>query len=213
VHRLLKEKDTLAPEEGTNWSTSEALESSGLQESGTYRKALWRRIQNAVVPILSELIAYMDRDGNLELLETGIPWLTELWIKIFNDEELTQLNYESFFVTDDDRQVRSHVPVTSSGRDAHFFQCRFPFSWLLKEKIDSMWTQAKGVAGQIAFSFLYDYYCSAMVAFVHFMSSALFSNICRRFVSVQCHSFVFSFISYLCSVSGSEILTTIMIKK
>ncbi|XP_031561517.1 E3 ubiquitin-protein ligase RNF213-like [Actinia tenebrosa] len=146
VHHLLKEKDASAPKEGANWSTSESLESSELQVCGTYRKALWRRIQNAVVPILSEMIAYMDRDGNLELLQTDVPWIKDLWLKIFADDKLAQLNYDSFLTNDDERRLKNHVPVTSSGRDSHWFQCRLPFSWLLKENIESIWLQAKSVS-------------------------------------------------------------------
>ncbi|KAK3715936.1 hypothetical protein QZH41_016501 [Actinostola sp. cb2023] len=146
VHELLKERDdNWTKESGTKWSTSEALELSDLQESGTYRKALWRKIQNAIVPILSELIAFIDKDGNLELLQRTNPaWLTDLWLQIFQDNQLTQLHYESFMTGD--VVIRSHVPVTSSGRDSHMFHCRLPFSWLLKEKVDSMWTNAKSVA-------------------------------------------------------------------
>ena len=148
VHELLKERDDRTTASGTKWSTSEALELSDLQESGTYRKALWRKIQNAIVPILSELIAFIDKDGNLELLQRTNPaWLTDLWLQIFQDNQLTQLHYESFMT--DDVVIRSHVPVTSSGRDSHMFHCRLPFSWLLKEKVDSMWTNAKSVAGKI----------------------------------------------------------------
>ena len=45
--------------------------------------------------------------------------------------------------------VRSKVPVLKSGYRGHVFQCRFPFSWILKERIDELYREAKSIAGEI----------------------------------------------------------------
>jgi len=148
VHELLVEKDDRSPDKNSKWSTSEAMEHTNLQETGTYRKALWRKIQNAIVPILSEIIAFIDRDENLELLHSGNLWLRKLWLQHFQDNKLTELHFESFLT--EEGVIRSQVPVTSSGRDSHVFQCLLPFSWLIKEKVDCMRVHAKGLAGMLA---------------------------------------------------------------
>ncbi|KXJ15388.1 E3 ubiquitin-protein ligase RNF213 [Exaiptasia diaphana] len=145
VQELLRKSDERRLEQGKKWSTKEAMEHSDLQETGTYRRALWRKIQNAIVPILSELITYIDTNGNLELLQENKPWLTELWLRLLQNNKITVIQYSSF-LTEENEMIRSKVPVKSSGRDGHFFKCCLPFSWLIKEKVDVMWENAKGVS-------------------------------------------------------------------
>lgn len=46
------------------WLHSEALSGTGVQEWGTFRKALLQRMYSVVVPIFAEIIAFADRaDG------------------------------------------------------------------------------------------------------------------------------------------------------
>ena len=146
LHQLLEQKDQRAPNEGNEWLETEAL-SSVVQETGTFKKALWRRFQSVVALVLAEVIAYVDRDGNLELAACNDSWVVNLWLKILQDSSVTNLNYNDFheggaFV------VRSKVPVLKSGYHSHSFQCRLPFSWLFKERIDELYQDARSVAGE-----------------------------------------------------------------
>ena len=119
-----------------------------MQESGTFRKALWRRLYANTVPILSEIVAYTDRDGNLELANDRSEWVSELWLAMFKDESFTELHYDSFISTfDESGAIRRKAPILKSGCNSHVFQCHFPFSWLVKEKVDSVCREAKSIAG------------------------------------------------------------------
>lgn len=146
--QLLQQKDQRTRNEGNEWLESEAL-SATVQETGTFRKALWRRFQSVVAPILSEVIAYVDRDGNLELAASDDSWVVSLWLKIFQDSFLTDLHYTDFILQEDASVVRSKVPVLKSGYRSHSFQCSFPFSWILKERMDELHRDARSVAGEI----------------------------------------------------------------
>ena len=148
--QLLQQKDQRAKNEGNEWLETEAL-SGSMQETGTFKKALWRRFLSVVAPILAEVIAYVDRDGNLELAASKDYWVADLWLKIFQDTSLTYLDYTTDFIFQegDALVVRSKVPVLSSGYRSHSFQSNFPFSWLLKERMDELHRDARSVAGEI----------------------------------------------------------------
>ncbi|XP_022806306.1 E3 ubiquitin-protein ligase RNF213-like [Stylophora pistillata] len=146
LHVLLVERDQRAPKEGKEWLEDEA-KSCTVKETGTFKKALWRRFQSVVAPILAEVIAYIDRDGNLELAASEDPWVSRLWLNIFEDASFSDLSYGMFMSREEDvEKVRSKVPVVKSGYRSHAFQCRFPFSWLLKEQIDEMFQEARSIA-------------------------------------------------------------------
>ena len=97
VYQLLQERDLRAPNEGNEWLETEAL-SATTKETGTFKKALWRRFQSVVAPFLAELIAYVDRDGNLELAASEDDWIVNLWLKVLRNSSFTELEYDDFFV-------------------------------------------------------------------------------------------------------------------
>ena len=148
VHQLLQEKDRRAPNEGKEWLATEAL-CATTKETGTFKKALWRRFQSVVAPFLAELIAYVDRDGNLELAASEDDWIESLWLKVLRDGSFTELEYDDFLVQKGDASVlRKKVPVHKSGYRSHSFQCKLPFSWLLKERMDELHRDARNIAGK-----------------------------------------------------------------
>lgn len=148
LYKLLQVKDQRACSEGKEWLRQEAM-SCNVKETGAFKKALWRRFQSVVAPILAEAIAYVDRDGNLELAASEDRWVSNLWLNVFQDDSFTHLNYEMFMSREEDVDVvRSKVPVSKSGYRSHTFQCRFPFSWLLKERIDEFYREARNIAGE-----------------------------------------------------------------
>lgn len=55
-----------------------------------YRQTLWKRVQNAVIPLLAHMVSVIDRDSNLELLvkPDAEDCVKALWMFIFNDLKL-----------------------------------------------------------------------------------------------------------------------------
>lgn len=146
IHSLLQEKDGRAGSKASDWLRSEALSGTGIQENGTFRKALWQRVYSSVIPILSEVIAFVDRDSNLELVMDEGNWLSHLWLALFQSPSMVELHYESFLSLESGI-IRERVPVTTSARGSQMFGLQFPFSWLIKERIDAMWREACSIAG------------------------------------------------------------------
>ncbi|XP_071430029.1 E3 ubiquitin-protein ligase RNF213 isoform X2 [Pithys albifrons albifrons] len=136
---LLKkqEENSLHPK---NWVLREASNLSALQEAGTFRHTLWKRVQKVVTPFLALLIAVIDRNGNLELLaRPAAKWVTDLWMFIFSDTKL--LTVPSSVGKNSSQPeiilVQNNMMVsTDAGNE-------MPFSWRIKEYLDEMWLEAK----------------------------------------------------------------------
>ena len=150
IHKLLQEKDERAGDKANDWLRSEALSGTGIQENGTFRKALWQRVYSSVIPILSEVIAFVDRDSNLELVVDGGNWLSSLWLDFFQCDEMVKLDYDGFLSLESGI-IRERVPVVTSGSETQSFELQFPFSWIIKERIDAMWREASSIAGEPLF--------------------------------------------------------------
>ena len=147
IHKLLQEKDERAGTKANDWLRSEALSGTGIQENGTFRKALWQRVYSSVIPILSEVIAFVDRDSNLDLVMDGGNWLSSLWLDFFQCDKMVKLDYDGFLSLESGI-IRERVPVVTSGRETQSFELQFPFSWIIKERIDAMWREASSIAGE-----------------------------------------------------------------
>ena len=145
TYHLLKERElTAANPQG--WLQSEALSGTGVQEWGTFRKALLQRVFSVVVPILAEIIALADRDCNLDLLKNDNPWVSRLWLKILADRRISELSY-SDMISPATNSVRERVQVIGSGAGGHRFSCRFPFSFIIKQRVEKLLKDASSVEG------------------------------------------------------------------
>ena len=142
---LLKERERIA-HKAHEWLHAEALSGTGVQEWGTFRKALWKRVYSAVVPIMAEIIALADRDGNLDLMRNDHSWTSKLWLKIMADPKISELSY-SKMISPVTNSVRERVQVLGSGAGGHKFFCRFPFSFLIKQGVEQLLKNALGVSG------------------------------------------------------------------
>ena len=147
IHQLLQQKDERAGIRSSDWLRAEARSGTGTRERGTFRKALWQRVYSAVIPILSEVIAFIDRDSNLDLVRNDDKWLSRMWLSLFQRPELTRLHYDDFLSPVSD-VIRERVPALTSGRDRHVFESQLPFAVIVKEQIDDMWKGANSVAGK-----------------------------------------------------------------
>ena len=146
TYQLLQQKDERAGIQSSDWLHAEARSATGTWERGTFRKALWQRVYSAVIPILSEVIAFIDRDSNLSLVRNDDTWLSQMWLSLFQRPELTRLHYDDFLSPGG--TIRERVPALTSGRDRHVFESQLPFAVIVKEQIDDMWKGANSVAGK-----------------------------------------------------------------
>ncbi|KAM4761922.1 E3 ubiquitin-protein ligase RNF213 isoform 5-T6 [Cyanocitta cristata] len=136
---LLKkqEENSLHPK---NWVLREASNLSALQEAGTFRNTLWKRVQKVITPFLALLIAVIDRNGNLELLASpAAKCVTDLWMFIFSDTKLLSVPAG---VGKNSPQpeiilVQNNMMVSADVGN------EMPFSWRIKEYLEEMWLEAR----------------------------------------------------------------------
>ena len=146
---LLKEQYEYSVERSCDWLLQTANCGEDIQSSGTFRKAVNLRINNTIAPLLSELIACVDRNGNLELAlcnEQVPECLLDLWQDIFRDERLLVLQYRDT-VSPHTLLPRRRVPVLSDGAGGKYFKAHFPFSWLINECASHVLSEIKNLSG------------------------------------------------------------------
>uniref|UniRef100_G1KRE3 RING-type E3 ubiquitin transferase n=1 Tax=Anolis carolinensis TaxID=28377 RepID=G1KRE3_ANOCA len=127
------------------WVLREASNLNALQEAGTFRQTLWKRVQSVVTPFLAYMLSVIDRDCNLNLL---IRPATEncvkaLWMFIFGDLNLLNIPYIM-------GQNRHHgsTPHETILVPNYFAQSldtgnEMPFSWRIKDYLEELWVQAQ----------------------------------------------------------------------
>ncbi len=111
------------------------MDPKSLQHGGTFRNALSRKFDDVITPIFSEIIASIDQNYNLDLIDPNStsPSLSQFWLSMFRE---FSFNYEDMITP------REEVPT---GGD---YKCELPFSWLVHEAVDSQWDNAVSSAGK-----------------------------------------------------------------
>ena len=146
---LLKDQYESSMDINCDWLLQTANCGEDIQSSGTFRKAVNLRINNTITPLLSELIACLDRNGNLELAlcnEEVPECLFNLWQDIFRDDRLFVLQYKDT-VSPHTLLPRRRVPVLSDGAGGKYFKAHFPFSWLINQCASQVFSEIKNLSG------------------------------------------------------------------
>ncbi|KAI6647050.1 E3 ubiquitin-protein ligase [Oopsacas minuta] len=142
---LLRDQSNSSIDTNTNWLQQTANCVEDIQSSGTFRKAVNLRINSAITPLIAELIACIDRNGNLELAlynEKVPECLFNLWYDIFRDERLLMLQYKDT-ISPNTLLPRRRVPVLSDGGGGEYFKAQFPFSWLINQRLAQLSSETK----------------------------------------------------------------------
>ena len=141
IYRLLKEREADRPDLA-EWVLSEALNSSNLEVGGTFRNVLARKIDEVVIPIFAEIIANIDRNYNLDLInpkETESS-LSQFWLAMFREPKIQPLKYSEM-------AQGGRVSGLGGRKVDQDFRCQLPFFWLVKDAVDLQWNNAKSQAG------------------------------------------------------------------
>ncbi|KAL7850786.1 hypothetical protein SRHO_G00201350 [Serrasalmus rhombeus] len=139
LHFLLKTHEEHSVS-NKNWVFKEASNIDALQEGGTFRHTLWKRVQAAVIPFLAQMISVIDRDRNLDLLldANSGESVKKLWLDMFANVKLLQIPYTRV----DPNSVTKTFLVQNyvvRGRD---MGCIMPFSWRIKDYLEELWVHA-----------------------------------------------------------------------
>ncbi|CAG2250091.1 RNF213 [Mytilus edulis] len=130
----------------SNWLSVLASRPENITKAGTFRECVSQFLESKVVPILAGIISFIDTNRNLDILirneEQEQNWQTEVWLKIINDPELTQLNYMTI-VSPKQKQELSEYVVKTTSSTGRVFSAIMPFSWLIYNQIDEVLVNTK----------------------------------------------------------------------
>lgn len=142
IFKVLEERDQVRTDE-KEWVINEAMNAKNLQHGGTFRNVLSRRVDDVVIPVFSEIIAIIDQNFNLDLIDpkNESTLLSQFWLSMFRDSSIMQFNYSDMVTP------REHVPGVGGRKSGEDFKCELPFSWLIHEAVDSLWGTARSSAG------------------------------------------------------------------
>ncbi|XP_063149004.1 E3 ubiquitin-protein ligase RNF213 [Candoia aspera] len=123
------------------WVLREASNLSALQEGGTFRRTLWKRVQSAVTPLLAYMVSILDRDYNLDLLvePTTEDCVKALWLFIFNELNLLDIPYVMGQGSSQTKpiQVQNYMEESAGAGN------KMPFSWKIKDYLEDLRVQAQ----------------------------------------------------------------------
>uniref|UniRef100_A0A8D3BWR0 RING-type E3 ubiquitin transferase n=1 Tax=Scophthalmus maximus TaxID=52904 RepID=A0A8D3BWR0_SCOMX len=124
-----------------NWVIKEASNIDALQEGGTFRHTLWKRVQAVVAPLLAQLVSVIDRDQNLDLLldRNCGEYVKRLWLDIFGNDKLLEIPHLS---RDHKSETRTILVQNYIAQDKNM-SCSMPFSWRIKDYLEELWVHAR----------------------------------------------------------------------
>ncbi|CAL8303834.1 unnamed protein product [Merluccius merluccius] len=144
LHSLLLTQDGNTFSSISNWVIKEASNIDALQEGGTFRHTLWKRVQAVIIPYLAQLVSVIDRDHNLDILLDCNEPLRTLWLDIFGTEKM--LDVPSLSI-DLNSATRTILVQNCFALDKNI-SCSMPFSWRIKDYLDELWVYALQHEGQ-----------------------------------------------------------------
>ncbi|KAL8163441.1 UNVERIFIED_CONTAM: hypothetical protein K2H54_021285, partial [Gekko kuhli] len=127
------------------WVLRSASNLSALQEAGTFRHTLWKRVQNVVTPSLAYIVSVIDRDANLDLLVKPATenCVKAVWMFIFNDLKLLNIPYVIGQGSSQTETILVQNYFQGTVSDVN----EMPFSWRIKDYLEDLWAQARYITG------------------------------------------------------------------
>lgn len=144
LYKLLKEREEDRPDL-SEWVLNEALNASKLEVGGTFRNVLARKIDEVVIPIFAKIIACIDSNYNLDLINPKMQDspLSMFWLAIFGEPKVLRLRYSDMVQGD-------KVPGVGGRKSNEDFRCQMPFFWFIKDAVDSQCGIAKSRSGIVS---------------------------------------------------------------
>ncbi|XP_035510465.1 E3 ubiquitin-protein ligase rnf213-alpha [Morone saxatilis] len=141
LHSLLATHEGTISSIKSNWVIKEASNIDALQEGGTFRHTLWKRVQAVVVPLLAQLVSIIDRDQNLNILldRSCGESVKRLWLDIFSNDKLLEIPN---LTLDHNSDTRTILVQNYIAQDRNM-SCSMPFSWRIKNYLEELWVHAR----------------------------------------------------------------------
>ncbi|XP_053396342.1 E3 ubiquitin-protein ligase rnf213-alpha-like isoform X2 [Mercenaria mercenaria] len=139
IAKLLKEKEskTHVAHMAHHWLINEAASKENINKAGTFRRSCIQTLETKVAPILAGIIAYLDTNDNIKILQENCHWKQELWLTVLNTRDAISLQFTDLQSPTRQSDLQE-VVVMTTGSEGHMFSARMPFSWLLVKHISEI---------------------------------------------------------------------------
>lgn len=109
-----------------------------MDTKGSLHNSLNQKIIDTIVEILSKIFTSIGPHHNMDIIGNSLPHssMYNLWVSVFTTGELWKGDLEE--------EESAQVPVTEAYTE---IKCQFPFSWIIKEVVDTLLKQAMHVTG------------------------------------------------------------------
>ena len=136
---MLKEREEVY-KDSDDWIIQEAMNINHLQTGGTFKNVLARRLVEVIVPCFATIIAFLDQNRNLNLLQSVQPVspLSKFWLNICVSQ-----------CAQDELRYADMVGAQKVVMKDDNFACEFPFYWLVKDLMDGQWNSAQNTGGKL----------------------------------------------------------------
>lgn len=141
LYKILRQREEERPDL-SEWVLTEALSANKLEVGGTFRNVLSRKVDEIVIPIFAKIIACIDCNYNLNLIDPKAEHspLSQFWLAMFREPKILQLKYSQMVQGD-------KVPGIGGRKSTTDFKCQMPFFWLVRHALDAHWDSSKSIAG------------------------------------------------------------------
>ncbi|KAH1171530.1 hypothetical protein KIL84_007148, partial [Mauremys mutica] len=131
ICNLLQEREEMS-HKPREWLFRRALSSEFILEGTSFRHLIWIHLEDIVANMFAQILAVIDANNNLDHIAQEIP-ISDLWLQMFKDESFLKIKYTS-------KAPDAKISVLSMTEDPSMsVLCRFPFSWVLKTRLDEIW--------------------------------------------------------------------------
>jgi len=151
IYSLLQEKEQICESE-KNWIEQESLSNKNLLLGGTLSNVLSRRVYGAIVQVFAQIIATIDLNYNLNLINPSNEddFVSQLWLSFFKNPQVMQLKYTELVKKED------YFPGIGARISDHIIKATFPFSWLVYELFaELLWSTITTHSGVYTYHSLY----------------------------------------------------------
>lgn len=87
---------------------------------------------------LAGIIAFVDKNRNMDILAKAECWKRKIWLEILNSPSVTCLKYEDL-IGQKQNKVPSEFIVEGTSHDGELFNAKMPFSWIIQTLIDNLY--------------------------------------------------------------------------
>ena len=130
-------------EEPGEWIFREAKDSKSLLHGGTFRNCLGKRMEEKLIPLLAEIIAFVDTNYNLNLLSPSADsYQRELGSKIFQCPDITHFEFLG--------EAKQQLPGVGGLKSKLTFKYSLAFSWIIIDVVTNMFHKYTKESGKLA---------------------------------------------------------------